>query len=135
MYLHFKDGFIEADRWDGQLTPDATVNRSLMRALALSGELGLMGRVVVARAREALPLRAMVAAIGVADEVDVLRSPDGWDYEWRAFLPAEHFAEFMSSVALDLDYRNFKNYCGDWAPAQKPLAYAVWDAAHRSVRR
>lgn len=133
MYAHTKHGFVEADAWDGQLTPCNEQNRHLMQALGLAGELGLSGKIVVVRARDRETIAGVLASIGLVGPI--LESPEGWDYEWRTYLPAEHFAEFLAGVALSLDYRNFKHTCQDHDPKQYPLALAIWNAAYSKAVR
>lgn len=129
MYLHCKQGFVEADRWDGMPLPlEAELHRSeLAAAAALSPE----RRVIIARSRERSTLAELTAF--VRRNVPVLESPPAWDYPWRAYLTVDEWAVIMAAVADDLDYRNFKSWCHANADHSRAwLAHEVWTAAFRA---
>lgn len=123
MYLQCKQGFIEADRWDGQrisIKEHQLVIDKLMRRKH--------GFVVVLRSREQSTLSELVGRI--APKRQVFQSPPGWDYEWRAYVTSTEWAQIMSTIVGDLDYRNFKNWCSANKPKDRQMAYDVWHAAH-----
>lgn len=122
MYLHCKEGFVEADRWDGRMTSVEAHNEELRR-LTRHG-------VVVVRARSRVVLEQMLPATAV-----IFSSPIGWDYEWRSYVTRATWAKTMVRVAMDLDYRNFKNWTHDNAEPESPLAHEIWNAAHDHARR
>jgi hypothetical protein len=138
MYLHCRHGFVEADAWDGQPVP-VKAHQVIMDALAKA-----FGVVIVARARRKDTLRALVDRLprtheaGVLPRIEVIRSPAGWDYEWRVYLTPVEWGMCMTSVAMDLDYRNFKHTAQDGKdinPREYALAYAIWTAAYQNVVR
>jgi hypothetical protein len=93
--------------------------------------------VVQADPRKDQPLQLMVRA-RVADDLHALRSryaPElgptlhnaGTDYPYRAIITREGWAVAMSQIALDLDYRNFKNEVeARQGPARHDLYAKVW---------
>lgn len=146
MYLHFKAGFIEADRWDGRPVPVHAAH--LSRAAGPSGQ----EAVIVVRSRELSTIESVIELIPSAS-VQVIKtradgvpspkgnlfarvrsvaveSPKGWDYEFRCYLSAEEFVAVLTAIAIDLDYRNFKSWCGKNAPDQSRLAHGIWHEAH-----
>jgi hypothetical protein len=134
MYLQFRQGFIEADAWDGQPVPDADHQQHL-EALAQAGT------VVVVRSRRSDTIESVVEALprvraaGVLPQIAIYESPPTWDYEFRVYLTAVEWGACLTRIALDLDYRNFKHTMQDDNPREYPLALAIWQAAHRHVVR
>jgi hypothetical protein len=133
MYMQCKQGFVEADRWDGQrLTIQAhqtQVNRLRRRSPS--------GAVVVVRSREQATLVDLVGLLTCrvqhmpkARPRKVYPSPPGWDYEWRVYVTAEEWGQILTSVALGLDYRNFKSWTTRHKPADHRLAHDIWHVAH-----
>jgi hypothetical protein len=138
VYIHCKQGFIEADRYDGEPLPPGTppgvvkrLNGAQRRAKAFDA--GVEVIVVRARVRETL---TKLLALAQLDTAWVVASPPTWDYEFRCFLTAVEFREVLHAIARDLDYRNFKMQCGERRPYgereenQHNLAHAIWHAAH-----
>jgi hypothetical protein len=132
VYLQCKHGFIEADAWDGKLTGIRTHDAALRDARKRETS----GSVVVVRSRRVDTIADLIAAVrGLGDDVSPLESPLTWDYEWRAYLTSGEFATFMATVALSLDYRNFKSWCQANDPPSYKLAHDLWDAAHADGER
>lgn len=135
MYIQCTHGFVEADRWDGQTIPLRTHQTAAKRVKARSAS----QTVVVLRSREEATLVALVASLAPDRGVfhakrlqgrKVYRSPQGWDYEFRAYVTAEEWGQILTKVALDLDYRNFKSWCTKNKPQDHKLAHDIWHAAH-----
>ena len=61
--------------------------------------------VITVRARD----RESLQALAVTSGVEIARSPRG-DYPYRAFVKPEVFAQWVSAVAADIDYDNFKSH-------------------------
>jgi len=134
MYLMCKEGFVEADRWDGARLPDANGVEAHRVALGVAIAAARDGRVTIARSRERSTLLELVAF--VRRDVPVLESPAGWDYPFRVYLTADEWAVVMAAIGDDLDYRNFKSWCAANAPApRKALAHDLWSDAFWAVRR
>lgn len=138
MYLHCRHGFVEADAWDGQPLP-LRGHQMILDALAR-----VFGTVVVVRSRRADTLQALVEHLprriagGVLPRITELKSPPGWDYEWRTYLTPVEWGMCMTRVAMDLDYRNFKHTAHDGKDINRreyDLALGIWNAAYRSVPR
>lgn len=130
MYLQWKKGFIEADSWDGKLTGDKTQDAALGDARRRETS----GGVVVVRSRRRETIEELITAVRGLN-ARALESPLTWDYEWRVYLTSGEFATFMATVALSLDYRNFKSWCSVNDPGSYELAHDLWDAAHRDGER
>ena len=143
MYLHTKYGFVEADLWDGAAIPNKLQSSALDAALAATSCVG--AKVVVARSRYKQTLVDLVALLGSAarfigsvepEPIEVLASPQGWDYEFRCYLTTAEFAGILSMVVVNLDYRNFKTWCSKHQGAvQYKLASDIWHAAHKDGGR
>lgn len=138
MYLHCRHGFVEADAWDGQPVPIKS-HRDVMDALVK-----VAGAVIVVRARRSDTLAALAErlprrhACGLLPKIEVIKSPPGWDYEWRMYLTAVEWGMCMTTVAMDLDYRNFKHtaQAGHGIDRREyALAYDIWTAAYKDVPR
>lgn len=135
MYLHSKHGFVEADAWDG--TPMALPeHQSEVEAVA-----SVTGTVIVVRSRRNDTIAELIRNLprahggGVVPQIKIYESPAGWDYEWRAYLTPIEWGGCMTSVAMELDYRNFKHTMQAHTPREYPLAKAIWQAAHTHVER
>lgn len=127
MYLHCKFGFVEADAWDGARLPDALHERELRAAADATDR----AHVIVARSRRRDTLEQLLELIDATRPIVVLESPTGWDYQWRAYLTVVEWAEVLTFVAFNLDYRNFKSWCGANANAEQvQLAHGIWHEAH-----
>ncbi len=97
--------------------------------------------VVTADRRKGEPLQLMVRA-RIADDLHALRSsyaPDlgptlhnaGTDYPYRAIITREGWAAAMTKLALDLDYRNFKDEVEERQGMARHDLYAkVWGIMH-----
>lgn len=133
MYLQFKHGFVEVDRWDGSAVP----NQEHMDALKLASGAPEVNRpVAVIRSRERDTIKWITAQYRIltfADPAPVLRSPPGWDYEWRCYLSLGSWGQVMASIATDIDYRNFKAWTrggGHSRDRRAWLAHAIWHGVY-----
>jgi hypothetical protein len=127
MYLHCKFGFVEADAWDGTPVPDPEHEREL-RAVGTP-------RVIVARSRRRDTLERLLELVDQVRDIAILQSPPTWDYEWRAYLSVAEWAEVLTYVAFNLDYRNFKSWCSKNAPIDDVrLAHGIWHEAHDALK-
>ncbi len=135
MYIQCKQGFVEADRWDGQRIPIQAHQRAVYRLRRRSPSQS----VVVLRSREHATLVALLAlgadqAAGGCRGRKVYESPAGWDYQFRAYVTAEEWGWILGEVALGLDYRNFKSWTTAHKPKDHKLAHDIWHAAHDAAR-
>ncbi len=121
MYLHCKQGFVEADAWDGSPLPLPS-HQDIVTTLARQGQ------VIVVRSRRAETLAGLIGLLDTGRDLAPLASPAGWDYQWRVYVTAAEWSAILGAVALGLDYRNFKSWTHDHRPDQYKLAYAIWDA-------
>ncbi len=129
MYLQSKFGFVEADAWDGSPLPAIEHDIELRNAV----ETGTP-RVIVTRSRKQETIVRLLELVAPQRRILVLESPPTWDYQWRAYLTVEEWAEILSYVAFNLDYRNFKSWCGQNADADEiRLARGIWHEAHDAV--
>lgn len=121
MYLHSKRGFVEADRWDGTPIPDAEQQAAVRRCKREGG------KAIIVRSRDGVTLVALLGDVGI--DAELFHTPT-WDYPFRVYLTADQWAQVMAGVALELDYRNFKNWTSQHRnPDEHQLAYRVWQAA------
>lgn len=123
MYIQCKQGFIEADRWDGQRIPVEAHQKVVERLAKKPNQ-----TVIVLRSRERATLADLVGR--VADRRKVYESPQGWDYQFRAYVTSGEWAAILSTIVGDLDYRNFKSWCTANKPKDHRLAHDIWHAAH-----
>lgn len=130
MYIQFKHGFIEADRWDGTPLPVPA-----HQAAALAAESGPDGyhAVIVVRARECDTIGSVTRLVSDR-RVLVLQSPPDWDYEWRCYLSAEEWKCTLAEVAYNVDYRNFKAWSRRSSVGREKLAHDIWHAANEALR-
>lgn len=121
MYIQFKHGFIEADRWDGNTALPAEHLKSIE---ATEGN-----AVIVVRSRERSTIE-WAAHVGAPErQVAAFRTPT-WDYEFRCYLSASEWAAVLTAIAADLDYRNFKAWSGEHSTAARTtLAHGIWHEA------
>lgn len=133
MYLHFKSGFVEVDQWDGTMTGDAEHDGVL-------SSIGKHPIPIVVRSRTRSTLVHMATLFlhhypgAPLSGKYVYESPKGWDYEFRSYYTKDEFACIMTQIVMDLDYRNFKSWTAEHAPAQRELAGDIWHVAHQQVR-
>jgi hypothetical protein len=121
MYIQFKHGFIEADRWDGNTELPA---EHLKAIEAVSHD-----AVIVVRSRERSTIEWAAWAGSPERQVASFRTPT-WDYEFRCYLSASEWAAVLTAIAADLDYRNFKAWSGEHStPARSRLAHGIWHEA------
>lgn len=130
MYLQCKHGFVEADRWDGAPIQNAAMQSLILKLAGKSREIP----VIVVRARARGVLTGLLLDANILNR-KVFKSPEGWDYEYRAFMTLGEFQDMLAAVALGLDYRNFKSWTGTNDRKQEDLAHAVWHAAHDNASR
>lgn len=62
------------------------------------------GGLISVRARDKSSLKELISQT----KAELINTPHG-DYPWRIFITQEQFAEWVSEVALNLDYSNFKS--------------------------
>jgi hypothetical protein len=136
MYLHCKHGFVEADAWDGQPIDELPVHTAVLATITAAGECA-----IVVRSRRRDTLHSLIADLprykgrGHLPVIAVFESPKWWDYEFRCYLTATEWGQVLASVAMDLDYRNFKSYAAIRAPQEAQLAADIWHAAAHTGRR
>lgn len=129
MYIHCKKGFVEADRWDGDM-PNEPTHASILAELAKSEQ-----EIVVCRSRRMDTLWTLCSKLprfnakGILPRIEVLASPPGWDYQYRVYLLKAEWGAVLTQIAMDLDYRNFKSYAARSAPQENRLAHDIWHAA------
>lgn len=134
MYVQFKQGFIEADKWDGSPIPDENQQKLVNFISDKSG-----GEVIVVRSREDSTLTWMLAQMfnlgkpvctGWKIQNVVFVTPD-WDYEYRIYVSKKQFALLLGSVVTELDYRNFKSWTKkESSKARQKLAADIWQAGY-----
>lgn len=124
MYIQFKDGFVEADRWDGNRAMPADHLAAISRAVANDG------RVIVVRSRERATIKRVIERThGPCRWIEIFNTPE-WDYEFRCYLGAGEWCAALLSIAMDIDYRNFKAWSAkNSTPARSDLASEIWHAA------
>jgi hypothetical protein len=115
MYLMTKAGFFEIDRWDGTPVPEHPFLK--------------LPKQFIVRARARRDLERFREKYLPEQDVPIRKSPPGWDYEFRVYLTEREFGIAMAAVANDVDYRNFKSYCGAHVPDLDVLAHAVWESS------
>ena len=125
MYIHCKQGFVEADRWDGQKLSIRAHQQALLKIKA-KGDTP-----IVLRSRESETLEGLLALAGIKRKV--YDSPPTWDYQFRAYVGAREWGTIMTAVSLDLDYRNFKSWSGR-NRTRSGLAHDIWHVAHKARR-
>lgn len=130
MYIQFKQGFIEADRWDGSEIPVKEHQAAALNALKFSGRNGGERGVIIVRARERQTIEWVNSCCGAGFAV---KSPPGWDYEWRCYLTAVEWGKALAQIAADLDYRNFKAWSHSGPTNREDLAHRIWHAAHETL--
>ena len=123
MYLHCKTGFYEVDRY--QNTPIDACAMAEGGAKEYRPETDDI--IVRARTREDLERLLELYADDPMTVSPILHTPQ-WDYQWRVYMSEASWALMMSTIAYDLDYRNFKAWTSNHAPDQHRLAYAIWEA-------
>ena len=62
------------------------------------------GGLISVRARDKSSLNELISQT----KAELVQTPDG-DYPWRIFVTQEQFAQWVSEVALNLNYSNFKS--------------------------
>ena len=132
MYVQCKQGFVEADRWDGNPIPDATHMAELVEArdkfAHRDHDRGAL-TVIVMRSREEDTIEDLLEYL--TRRVRVLASPPTWDYEFRAYVTAAEWAAILAAVVEEIDYRNFKSWSGAHSnPARVRMAHSIWHACH-----
>ncbi len=121
MYIQFKHGFIEADRWDGNTALPA----EHLQAIKDAGN----SAVIVVRSRERSTIEWAARAGAPERQVAVFRTPT-WDYEFRCYLSVSEWAAALAAIAADLDYRNFKAWSGAHSTRERSeLAHGIWHEA------
>ena len=130
MYVQCKQGFVEADRWDGNTIPSVDHMAALVEArdkFAHRGEAALT--VIVMRSREEDTLEDLMEYL--TRRVRVLESPPSWDYEFRAYVTAAEWSAILEAVVEEVDYRNFKSWSGAHSnPNRVRMAHSIWHACH-----
>jgi hypothetical protein len=140
MYIQYKHGFIEADRWDGNMDMplehvDAicAAHASIDAKTIARSVIPLVVPVIVVRSRDHETIDDVLTTLRcqVTHSRIVLRfhTPE-WDYPWRAYVTVHEWARVLADVALGIDYRNFKKWCAAHANERDQyLAHAIWRAA------
>jgi hypothetical protein len=128
MYIHFKSGFVEADRWDGTPIPHPRMQEVVDKISHRGVKNVREAAVIVCRSRQRGTLIAVCLLAGCGSR-PVFDSPADWDYEHRLFLTAEEWGRALTEAALGLDYRNFKSWTLQEAPEQNHLAHSIWEVA------
>lgn len=127
MYIQFKHGFIEADRWDGAALPIATHQQAIDAAFFDGGR--ATQPIIVVRSREKETILWCIRQ--TSRRPVVFASPPEWDYEWRCYLALSEWKQVLCAVAESLDYRNFKSWSSTNSNLGRvQLAKDIWHVAH-----
>ena len=135
MYLHSQTGFYEIDLHDGARIPV----RSHMENIKPLIKAGLPVFVIRARDKQAIDLIVNLIRVSVPFAFPftpkTFKSPPGWDYEYRTYLPLAALSVFMTTTINSIDYRNFKAHTKRHAPREYDLAHGIWTEAFKHAKR